>query len=263
MNSERNYGNEYIEHCLSIIESIRSTQLHNIKEAAIRCANSIASSGVVHLFGSGHSRISCEEMYPRYGSFAGFHLIAELSLTNHTQVVGANGQRQARFLEDINGFGDVILDNYYIAEPDTLIIFSYSGASAVTVDVAIGAKLKRIPVIAIISVNQCKAIPSTHRDGTKLIDVADTIIDLCTPPGDAIQQIDGLDDLVGPTSTIASTVIANTLKCEIAAELVRQGKPPTIFVNRYFGEEVSKQKISKSYDEYRISLIRALGGQPT
>ena len=64
-------------------------------------ANTILSGRMVHLFGSGHSRIMVEEMWPRYGSFPGFHPIVELSLTYHHDVVGANGQRQAMFLENV------------------------------------------------------------------------------------------------------------------------------------------------------------------
>ncbi len=42
---------------------------------------------------------------PRYGSFPGFNPIVELSLTFHNLVVGANGQRQAMFLENVSGSG--------------------------------------------------------------------------------------------------------------------------------------------------------------
>ena len=48
-----------------------------------------------------------EEMWPRYGSFPGFNPIVELSLTFHNLVVGANGQRQAMFLENIRYYVDV------------------------------------------------------------------------------------------------------------------------------------------------------------
>ena len=62
---------------------------------------SILAGRMVHIFGSGHSRIMVEEMWPRYGSFPGFNPIVELSLTFHNPVVGANGQRQAMFLENV------------------------------------------------------------------------------------------------------------------------------------------------------------------
>ena len=89
---------EYLERAEAIVRRVRETQLAAIERAADVCAGAIARDGLVHLFGTGHSRMLVEEMYPRYGSFPGFHPIVELSLTNHTQVVGANGQRQAMFL---------------------------------------------------------------------------------------------------------------------------------------------------------------------
>jgi hypothetical protein len=40
-------------------------------------------------------------MFPRYGSYAGFNPMGELSMTFHTQVVGSNGQRQAMYIERV------------------------------------------------------------------------------------------------------------------------------------------------------------------
>ena len=72
------------------------------------------ADGLVHLFGTGHSRIPVEEMFPRYGSYPGFHPIVELSMTFHTQVVGANGQRQAMFIERMPGLAEVILSQLHL-----------------------------------------------------------------------------------------------------------------------------------------------------
>ena len=94
---------DYIRSCRGIIESV-SAQEKRIQEIAERFANSILKGRVVHLFGSGHSRIMVEEMWPRYGSFPGFNPIVELSLTFHNQVSGSNGQRQAMYLENVSGF---------------------------------------------------------------------------------------------------------------------------------------------------------------
>ena len=80
-----------------------ATQADAIETASQWCADAIAADGLVHLFGTGHSRIPVEEMFPRYGSYPGFNPIVELSMTFHTQVVGANGQRQAMFIERTPG----------------------------------------------------------------------------------------------------------------------------------------------------------------
>src|SRR5512140_2856536 len=91
---------EYLEKARDILDRISCTQAEPIRAAAELSARSIAAGGLVHLFGSGHSRIAVEEVFPRYGSFPGFHPLVELSLTYHTHVVGNDGQRQAMWIEN-------------------------------------------------------------------------------------------------------------------------------------------------------------------
>ena len=119
----------YLEGSAAILKRIRDTQLEALEQAAEICTNSISGDGLVHLFGTGHSRVMTEEMFPRHGSFPGFHSIVELSLTYHNQVVGANGQRQAMFLEHVEGLGRTIMRNFIFSEPDSFIVFSNSGVN--------------------------------------------------------------------------------------------------------------------------------------
>ncbi|HEX2755964.1 MAG TPA: SIS domain-containing protein, partial [Candidatus Limnocylindrales bacterium] len=96
----------------ALLELVATTQAAAIETASQWSAEAIAADGLVHLFGTGHSRIPVEEMFPRYGSYPGFNPIVELSMTFHTQVVGANGQRQAMFIERTPGLAEVILSNF-------------------------------------------------------------------------------------------------------------------------------------------------------
>lgn len=256
MLTKKKPGVVYLERVTDILARIRTTQYEKIQQAALLCAKSISNSGLVHLFATGHSRVVVEEMFPRYGSFPGFHLMVELSLTNHTQVVGSNGQRQARFLENIEGFGEIILDNFVLHNPDVMLVISNSGLHCVDIDIALGAKKRNIPVIAITSVEHSMSLPTSHSSGQKLMDIADIVLDTFNPPGDALVEIDGLEDLIGPGSTIAATAVANALKCEIAAELTQLGQPPKVFVNPYFGAERSQKKIAECYDEYQRRIAR-------
>ncbi len=89
-----------------------AAQRDKIAQAADWFAETILAGRMVHLFGSGHSRIMVEEMWPRYGSFPGFNPIVELSLSFHNPVVGANGQRQAMYLENVAGLAGRILRNF-------------------------------------------------------------------------------------------------------------------------------------------------------
>jgi hypothetical protein len=135
----------YLQEAKAILERIQATQLEAIQRAAEIFTQSISNAGLVHMFGSGHSRIFVEEMFPRHGSFPGFHPIVELSLTYHNPVVGSNGQRQAMFLEHIEGFGNVILRNFVFQTPDSFLIYSNSGVNEVVIDVALEAGGKSCP----------------------------------------------------------------------------------------------------------------------
>ena len=98
---------EYLSRCRDLLAVVEQQQ-QAIQQAAQWFAETILAGRMVHLFGSGHSRILVEEMWPRYGSFPGFNPIVELSLTFHNSVVGANGQRQAMFLENVSGLAERI-----------------------------------------------------------------------------------------------------------------------------------------------------------
>src|SRR5688500_17269730 len=233
---------DYITQARAILDRIESTQMDAVERAAELCAQSIAGDGLVHLFGTGHSRIFIEEMFPRHGSFPGFHPIVELSLTFHNLVVGSNRQRQAMFLEHVEGFGQVILRNFVFSAPDCFLLFSNSGVNEVVVDVALEAKRLNMPVIAVVSVEHCTASPPNHSSGKKLTDIADIIIDNCTPAGDALVRIANLEDPVGPGSTISAAAVTNALKCSIAERLTGRGKPPIVLTSSYFiGSAASKQ----------------------
>jgi uncharacterized phosphosugar-binding protein len=250
-------GLEYLKAAREILDRIEATQMEGIAQAAEWCARSIAAGGLAHLFGSGHSRMAVEEIFPRYGSFPGFHPIVELSLTYHNAVVGANGQRQAMFIERTEGLGEVILRNFVFGPEDLMIVFSTSGTSAVTVDVALGAKRRGMPVIAVTSLAHGRQAKPGHSSGKKLYEVADLTLDNGAVPGDAMVRVPGLEYPVGPGSTIGNTVIANALKCEVAARLTALGQPPLVLTSSVFiGEEASRDLFERTYDDYRARVRR-------
>ena len=62
----------YLHTAQDILKQIEATQTDAIAQASDMCAETIAEDGLVYLFGSGHSRMAVEEIFPRYGSFPGF-----------------------------------------------------------------------------------------------------------------------------------------------------------------------------------------------
>lgn len=245
-----------------ILDRIESTQMEAISETAKRCAATIGSDGLVHLFGTGHSRIPLEEMFPRYGSYPGFHPIAELSMTYHTQIAGANGQRQAMFIERVEGLADTILSNFDFGPYDMMIVFSAGGRTSVPIEIAMGARHRGLAVVAVTSLAQAAAGLSEHSSGTLLVDHADVVIDICVPTGDALVTIDGLDTPVGPGSTIANAAIVNEIKVQTAEILVAQGTmPPVITSSSLVGSARAEELFEASYREHARRYASVLAGR--
>ena len=245
----------YLHVAQDILKQIETTQTEAIAEASHICADTIAADGLVYLFGSGHSRMPVEEFFPRYGSFPGFFPIVELAVTFHNQVVGCNGQRQALFLENVSGYAEVVLRNFTFKPQDCMIVFSNSGTNLLPLEIAMGAKARNLPVIAVSSLQHSRASASKHPTGKRLFEVADLTIDNCNPPGDAVVEIPDLPVPVGPTSSIGTLTIVNAIKCQIAERLTQLGKPPVVLTGAHFlGTEESAKQIERSYDDYKTRV---------
>lgn len=251
----------WVEQARAVLDRIEATQMPAIAQTAMRCAQTIGGGGLVHLFGTGHSRIPLEEMFPRYGSYPGFHPIAELSMTFHTQIAGVNGQRQAMFIERVEGLAAQILANFFFAPSDLMIVFSTGGLSAVPIEMAMGAHDRGIGVVAVTSVAQSMAGPPQHSSGTRLLDHGDIVIDLCTPPGDALVALPGADTPVGPGSTTAYAMIVNEIKVQTAAHLAARGQlPPVISSAAVVGPHRAEQLFDAAYRDHARRLAHALAG---
>ena len=243
----------------SVLARVGETQAEPIETASQWCADAIAGDGLVHLFGTGHSRIPVEEMFPRYGSFPGFNPIVELSMTFHTQVVGANGQRQAMYIERMPGLAEVILGNFSFGPRDVMVVFSASGLTAVPVEMAKGARARGLRVIAVTSVAQSQSADPEPAAGIRLMEVADLVIDVCTPHADALVTIPGLDTPVGPGSTIGAVAIVNAIKVRTAELLVERGAmPPVMTRASAVGAERSRTLFDEAYREHARRLARAI-----
>jgi len=251
--------NGFLAAARDLLERIAATQEDALAQASRICTDAIAAGGLAHAFGTGHSRIPVEELFPRYGSFPGFNPIVELSMTFHTQVVGANGQRQAMFIERMEGLAEQILASYDLGPPDAMLVFSAGGLTAVPIEMAMAARERGLPVVAVTSVANASAGTPSHSSGTRLIDHADVVVDLCTPPGDALIQVDGTDTPVSPGSTLAAVAIANEIKARTAAALAeRELLPPVITSAALVGAERSAELFDAAYAEHARRLGRAL-----
>ncbi len=249
-------SDDYLFRCRVLIDTVQA-QSAAIHQAADWFAETILAGRMVHLFGSGHSRILVEEMWPRYGSFPGFNPIVELSLSFHNMVVGPNGQRQAMFLENVPGLAARILRNFDLSPRDAALVASSSGCNVVPIEMAQGFRERGIKVVAIISRRHSDASTSQHTSGRKLQDFADVVLDTGAPAGDAMVHIEGLETPVAPGSTVGGCLLVNSLKAEVAARLTHAGHPPRVLTaGALVGKQRATELFESAYDEHARRLAR-------
>ena len=203
----------------AILERIWSTQSDAIRRAAEMMAESVARGGLVHLFGSGHSVLPVQDVFPRYGSYPVFHPLMDARLM-WQNVLGSGGAKGLLWLERQPGYAKVLFENEPIRSGDVMVVFSHGGSNAVGVEVATESRSRGLKVIAVTSVH-----------GKKLAAVADLTIDNCVPAEDALVKVKGWKAPVAAGSTIALMTIAQSLVAQLASELAKRGITLPVFVS--------------------------------
>jgi uncharacterized phosphosugar-binding protein len=236
-----------------IIKKISETQLPAIERAAQICSETIVQDGLVFCWGGGHSRMSVEEMFPRIGSYPGFYPMVELALTFYTNFIGSDGLPQSFFLERQEKYAEAILANYEFGPQDSMICFSSTGINGLVIEMALQAKKRGMPVIAVTSLAHSQSTSSRHSSGKKLYEVADVAIDNCTPAGDAVIDLVGLKYRVSPTSTIGAVAVVNALKARTAELMIAKGALPVVLTSPHFADhpEEAEEQLQRVYREFK------------
>jgi len=203
-----------------ILARIGREQLPAIRTAAAAMSDSIRDGALLHIFGSGHSHMASEEIFRRAGGLCCVNAIIDPALSGHGPF--------SMYLERLERYVGVVLDQYDLRRGEHLIVVSNSGINAAPVEAALYGKDRGLVVTAITSLAHSRAVPSRHSSGRRLFEVADHVIDTCGPLGDAAIRIDGIPDPIGATSTVTTAVIVNMLVAEIIEQLVAAGATPPV-----------------------------------
>src|SRR5918996_6318995 len=157
--------NQFLERVSQVITRIGETQREVIDTAAGWAADAIAADHLAFLFGSGHSFMAVMDTYPRIGSYPGWMPIHELSTSYMPTVLGNQGLRQTLFLEKVDGFGRLVLENYRMGAGDVMVVISNSGVNPMPVDIALVAQERGLRTIAITSLAHSEQSASRHSSG--------------------------------------------------------------------------------------------------
>ena len=170
-----------------------------IAQLAPLIGGSLATGGVLHTFGSGHSEIVAREIIGRAGG-----LVCVNGIIDPT----------AGFVENLVGYGTRLVERhdrqYQLFPGETIIVISNSGKNSSPLEVAHYAKKKGLHVVGLTSLAMSTTYTTVHPEGKRLHEVSDYVLDNGGVPGDAIVEIGG-GVYAGPTSTFIGCSLLNWL----------------------------------------------------
>lgn len=236
-------SDKYLQLVTGILTSIAQDEHGALNKAALMLADQIAADRMIHVFGTGgHSIMGAMELFYRAGNFANINPLfpAGLSLVDsHPNI------------ERTPGIASSVLKFYQVAKDDVLVIINVNGINPLTIETALEAHKMGAKVIAITSPAFSTQVPpnisARHVSNQNLHDLADVVLDVYVPAGDAILEIPGLAQKVGPSSTYAVCFAANLMCIKACEILLQRGIQPPVWtsVNIKGGEEANKAHMKK------------------
>lgn len=228
------------------ILQVKETQLNTVRTVAHLLAERIQEEGVIHIFGTGHSKAFAMELSNRAGGLVPMHAMSIDDLMRY-------GKRNADDINDptLERDPDVareLLECYDIRNEDGVILVSNSGRNGSMVEMAIQLKQQGLPVICVTSLAHTTQVTSRHPSGRRLFEVADYVIDNCTPFGDAALADERLSTKVCSLSSITGAVIAQVLTAEMTKCLLDADYPVPVYMSANVdGADVHNETLRQKY----------------
>ena len=252
----KNLTTFYKDTIIDILNKI-SEETEMIQKAAKVVAESIAREEPVHVIGpGGHSNMAAEEVLWRAGGLAPMNAILDAG----TNLI--HGAKRSNIIERTPGYAIKVLDAYKVGKKpgEVIIIVNAYGINSMCIDTALEAKRRKMITIGITSKSFADVVPkdhsSRHPTGKNLYQEVDYFLNCHLPYGDAIIEIEGCPQKVGPTSTFCNAFTINLLMAETVKELVAMGTEPPVWMSANLpGGDEKNRKLEEKY----IPLIKHLG----
>jgi uncharacterized phosphosugar-binding protein len=231
----------YLATATGMLQQAVALNTPTLKQIAAAVGPSLASGGVLHTFGSGHSEIISREIIGRAGGL--------MCITGIPDPTGG-------FIENMVGYGTKLAERYDrqygLHAGEAIIVISNSGKNASPIEVALYAKSKGLIVIGLTCVAMSKSAPTVHPGGKKLHEIADYVLDNCGLPGDAITPVtDGI--MAGPTSTFIGATLLNLLTLEIMDWLKAGGHPIAVLRSQNLPGAIEHNRVLAAKYKGRLS----------
>jgi uncharacterized phosphosugar-binding protein len=232
------YFNKIVQH----LETLKNEEYENILKAAEMIKEQIKQDKLIYAYGpGGHSNLGSQEIFFRAGGL--MHVSAILD----EGTLLSNGALRSMAIERTPGYGKIVIEDYNLQKDDLLILINAYGINSALIDAALEAKRRGVKIIAVTSVEHASNTPPDHpaRHPSKknLFELADLVLDSKVVVGDAVVEIDGLNQRVAAMSTFANAFLLNCVVAETVNALVKEGVVPPIWMsgNETGGDEANEK----------------------
>jgi uncharacterized phosphosugar-binding protein len=252
VNSDDHVGSRYLQAVTTLLQRIHDEEATNVDRAAQLLADQIAADRLVHIFGpGGHSNLATQELFFRAG---GLMHIAPL-LDEGTLL--SNGALRSMAVERTPGYGRIVIRDRNLGPDNVLILVNAYGINTALIDAALEARERSVQTIGITSVEHAAGTavehPARHPSKQNLHDITGMVIDSKVPIGDAVINIDDVDEPVAAISTFANAFILNWLVLRTVEKLAQRGCQPPIWRsgNALGGDAANARFIDRFRDRIR------------
>lgn len=214
-----------------------------LEDAARVIAESIAKDDLIHVIGpGGHSNMAAEEVLWRAGGLAPVNAILDAGINL------IHGAKRSNIMERTPGYAQKVFESYRIGRKpgEVLVIANAYGINTMTIDTVLEAKRRKMVTIGITSTgfadNVAKDHPARHETGKNLYQEVDYFINTFMPYGDAVVDIEGMEQKTAPTSTLTNVFAINMLMLSAVKKLKEMGIDPPLWMSANLpgGDEKNK-----------------------
>lgn len=241
----------YRDTVVSLLNVIEEKEEGQIDKAAAILAKAVADDRLINVIGpGGHSNMAVEETFCRAGGLAAVNGILDAG----TNLI--HGAKRSMAVERTPGYAKTILDTYGVSAGDVLVIVNAYGINSMTIDCAMECKKRGATSIGITSKSFADFVPAgspmRHPSAGKLYELVDVFIDNHLPLGDAVIELEGIPQKMGPTSTFVNCFTVDLLMMRTAEKLREMGIEPPIWTsgNMPNGDQLNK----KLEDKYLLRV---------
>lgn len=236
---------DYFDGIKELLEIVENEEKESIRSAVDVLTEAIENKQAIFAFGASHAGILTQELFYRAGGLMTINPIFGESVLLDVEPITHTSQ-----MERLVGYGTALAKKTPFKKGDVLILHSVSGRNPVTIELAMEAQKMGVTTIGITNMTYSRSVSSRHPSSKNLYAYSDIVIDNHGHIGDGMCEVEGIEQRIGPSSTVIGATLVNTLVVETVKKLKANGmeKPPIFYSANLDGGDDLNKRLIKDYE---------------